>query len=301
MPTHPSCPLWYYIGTAGWSYADWVNVFYTGEQSQDYNWLEYYSKYFNCVEINTSYYTYVSPTLIGLWVSRVEGRDDFLFTLKLHQDFTHKRDYDDEKIKKVRSQLEVLNYNGRLGGLLIQFPYSFILNKNSGIHLKKLVDTFGQFPCYVEFRHDSWFKDDIPERVAGLGVTLCSIDQPQIGSSIRFEPKVYNGRAYIRFHGRNEEAWLHSIRHFNKKQTYEQQNERYRYLYSPGELKEIQLQIEKAESRAREIYVIMNNHPGGYAPANALRLIHLLEDKETVSVPDTPIRRLNALFDIADN
>ncbi len=291
----------YFIGTAGWSYADWVNVFYTGEQSQEYNWLEYYSSFFNCVEINSSYYKYISPTLIALWIKRVEQREDFLFTLKLHQDFTHRQNIDEDKCNFIRSQLSILEQNGRLGGLLIQFPYSFTMNRTSGEHLKKLVDTFGQYQCFVEFRHDSWFQNDIPERVAGLGVALCSIDQPMIGNSVKFTPRVYNGKAYLRFHGRNSEAWMQSIKNFNKKQTYEQQNERYKYLYSAGELKEIELQIKKVEKQAKEIYVIMNNHPGGYAPANALRLIHLLENKDPIMVPKTPIRELNALFDIAKN
>ncbi len=48
-----------YIGTAGWSYKDWVNSFYYSSATKEYDWLKFYSDYFNTVEVNSSFYTYI--------------------------------------------------------------------------------------------------------------------------------------------------------------------------------------------------------------------------------------------------
>lgn len=120
-----------------------------------------------------------------------------------------------------------------------------------------------------------------------LNLTFCTIDQPQIGSAIPFEPVITNDKAYIRFHGRNVEAWMKSINNFGKQQTYEEQSSRYKYLYSPGELVEIQQKIKEMQEKAKEVYIIMNNSPAGYAIANAFEFIHLLEGKIKVNMPET--------------
>ncbi len=83
----------YYIGTAGWSYKDWVPNFYPKNQSAGFDWLQFYSHYFNCVEVNSTYYTYISPKIVEGWIKKVDNSDEFKFHIKLHQDFTHKRKF----------------------------------------------------------------------------------------------------------------------------------------------------------------------------------------------------------------
>ena len=116
-----------YLGTAGWSYKDWVPSFYPKPQSASFDWLQYYSQYFNCIEVNSSYYTYIDPKVVRSWIDKVSDVDDFTFTIKLHQDFTHKKNFDQPKIKAVIYNLDMLRKANRFGGLLIQFPYSFSL------------------------------------------------------------------------------------------------------------------------------------------------------------------------------
>ena len=48
----------FFLGTAGWSYKDWVPGFYPKQQSGSFDWLQFYSHYFNCVEVNSTYYAY---------------------------------------------------------------------------------------------------------------------------------------------------------------------------------------------------------------------------------------------------
>ena len=291
-------PTKYNIGTAGWSYKDWVPNFYPKNQSGGFDWLQFYSHYFNCVEVNSTYYTYISPKIVEGWIKKVNDADEFIFHIKLHQDFTHKRKIDVQNIKAVRYNLDLLRKSERLGGLLIQFPYSFAFDGSSVEHIQKIKDIFSDISCFVEVRHSSWRNNRALEFFRQNDLTLCTIDQPQIGQAIPFEPIITNDKAYIRFHGRNVEAWKKSLSNFGKEQTYEEQSSRYSYLYSPGELVEIAQKIKSIERKVKEINVIMNNHPKGDGVANAFELIHLLEEKTKVEVPETIVNAYPRLAEI---
>lgn len=289
------------IGTAGWSYKDWVPNFYPKNQSGGFDWLQFYSEYFNCVEVNSTYYTYISPKVLDGWIKKVESTNDFVFHIKLHQDFTHKRKFDELNIKAVRYNLDQLRKSERLGGLLIQFPYSYSFDGNSIQHIQKLRDIFSDVSCFVEVRHQSWKNNRALEFFKENDLTLCTIDQPQIGQAIEFDPKITNDKAYIRFHGRNAEAWKKSLSNFGKPQTYEEQSSRYSYLYSPGELVEIEQKVKSIQHKVKEVNVIMNNHPQGDAVANAFELIHILEEKTKVEMPPTITRAYPRLQEILVN
>jgi uncharacterized protein YecE (DUF72 family) len=289
----------YNIGTAGWSYKDWVPNFYPKNQSGKFDWLQYYSHYFNCVEVNATYYTYISPKVVEGWIKKVEDADDFIFHIKLHQDFTHKRNFNEQNVKAIRYNLDILKKSERLGGLLIQFPYSYSFDGVSIEHIKKLKDIFSDINCFVEVRHSSWNNNRAYEFFRENDLTFCMIDQPQIGQAIEFEPVITNDKAYIRFHGRNVEAWKKSLANFGKAQTYEEQSSRYNYLYLPGELIEIEQKIKSIQQKVKEVNVIMNNHPQGDAVANAFELIHLLEEKTKVEIPPTILKAYPRLEIIA--
>jgi uncharacterized protein YecE (DUF72 family) len=291
----------YYIGTAGWSYKDWVPNFYPKNQSTGFDWLQFYSHYFNCVEVNSTYYTYIRPKIVEGWIKKVSDADDFIFYIKLHQDFTHKRKFDQQNIKTVRYNLDLLKKSERLGGLLIQFPYSFSFDGTSIQHIQKIKEIFSDINCFVEVRHSSWKNNSAYEFFKENDLTFCTIDQPQIGQAIPFELIVTNDKAYIRFHGRNVQAWKKSLSGFGKEQTYEEQSSRYSYLYSPGELVEIAQKIKAIESKVKEVNVIMNNHPKGDAVANAFELIHLLEEKTKVEMPETIIKAYLRLQQMKNN
>ncbi len=284
-----------YIGTAGWSYKDWVPNFYLYNQSKELSWLTYYSRYFNMVEVNSTYYTYLAPQVVNGWLRQTESADDFLFTLKLHNDFTHKRQYDDEQIKAIQQNLNILKSAERLGGLLLQFPYSFDFNDANVDYLRQIIEKFDGYEKFVEVRHKSW------NNKKAKTITFCTIDQPQIGKVIEFKPTAGNKTAYIRFHGRNEEAWRKSLGNFGKKQTYEQQSARYEYLYSPGELAEIDQKLKEIYDKVKKVFVVMNNHPHGDAVANAFELLHLLKDRVKIKMPGTIVKAYPRLKGFAVN
>ncbi len=289
------------IGTAGWSYKDWVPNFYPKNQSGGFDWLQFYSHYFNCVEVNSTYYTYINPRIVDGWIKKVSDADDFIFHIKLHQDFTHNRKFDEQNVKAVRYNLDLLKKSERLGGLLIQFPYSFAFNGSSVEHIQKIKDIFSDVSCFVEVRHLSWKNRHALDFFKENDLTFCTIDQPQLGQAIEFDPIITNDKAYIRLHGRNVEAWKKSLSNFGKKQSYEEQSSRYSYLYSPGELIEIAQKIKSIESKVKEVNVIMNNHPQGDAVANAFELIHLLEEKTRIEMPETIVKAYSRLEEILVN
>ena len=282
--------LKYNIGTAGWSYKDWVPSFYPKTQTGGFDWLQFYAHYFNCVEVNATYYAYLSPRIVEGWIKKTADADDFLFTVKLHQDFKHKKVFDEQKVKAVNYNLQILSQAERIGGVLIQFPYSFSFDNESANYVRKLSDLFQNYNRFVEVRHKSWLNEKALQMFRQNNLTYCTIDQPQIGQSLPFEPIITNSKAYIRFHGRNVEAWKKSFGNFGKEQTYTEQSERYKYLYSPGELLDIEQKIKTLQEKVKEVFVIMNNHPQGDAVANAFELIHLLEEKTKVHVPETIVK-----------
>jgi uncharacterized protein YecE (DUF72 family) len=289
----------YYIGTAGWSYKDWVPSFYPKAQTGGFDWLQFYASYFNCVEVNSSYYAYLNPKIVEGWIRKTEDMGEFTFTFKLHQDFTHRRTFTPQNIKEINFNLDILARSERLGGILLQFPYSFEYNEVNRRYLNDLIDIFRSYKPFVEVRNFSWFNDEIFSELRKMNIPLCTIDQPKFGKVVPFEPVVTADRAYFRFHGRNWTAWKDSVVNHGKEQTYDQQSERYKYLYTPGELVQIQQKINSVQESVKEIFVIMNNHPTGYAVANAFEMIHLLEEKSKVRIPGTTLKSFNRLEQIA--
>jgi uncharacterized protein YecE (DUF72 family) len=105
-------------------------------------------------------------------------------------------------------------------------------------------------------------------------------------------------RAYAK---RNEKAWKKSISNFGKEQAYEQQSERYDYLYLPGELLEIERTIREVLDKVKKVFVILNNHPKGSAVANAFELLHLLNERIKLNIPETTLKTFPRLSKISLN
>jgi uncharacterized protein YecE (DUF72 family) len=266
-----------FIGTAGWSYKDWIGSFYVKPQSKKYDHLQHYAYYFNAVEINSTYYGYPKKETVHNWINKVSHMENFIFEIKLHQDFTHLRNFNGSNVRAVRENLDILKDAGRLGSLLIQFPYSFHMDQNNISYLSKLVELFTGYKRVVEVRHNSWANEKALELFNEHELTLCSIDQPQVGKSLKFDVTVSDKRVYLRLHGRNKGEWFKNVNKFKMTQTAEEKNARYDYKYSLGELNEIKLMIEEKYGEIEEIHIIFNNHPNGKSVINALELNALLD------------------------
>jgi uncharacterized protein YecE (DUF72 family) len=265
-----------YIGTSGWSYpkgeGTWTGYFYpTGKINE----LEYYSQFFNTVEINSSFYRPPNPSYVYNWVRRVPK--DFLFTVKLWQKFTHPKMYKEatgeeaaislQDVDIFKRSIEPLLNSNKLGALLAQFPPSF-RNDNFGQRVITAVSRlFGQYRLAVELRHRSWSDDpDIATLLKENNVAWVQIDEPKFKSSIAQELPITSDMVYFRFHGRNAENWWKG-----------DSETRYKYLYSTEEIEELADRVKTAAGQTKLLFALFNNHWRGYSPRNAVDMKKCLQ------------------------
>src|ERR1700678_1383418 len=115
------------IGTAGWSYPHWNGLVYPKIYGSGFHPLEFISRHFDVVEINSSFYQPLKPEVVRLWMKKVEANPRFQFTAKLHQRFTHARMLEPAEVAEFKEGLFPILKARKLGALLIQFPWSFRL------------------------------------------------------------------------------------------------------------------------------------------------------------------------------
>ena len=113
------------IGPAGWKYKDWEGVVYPTPAPRGFDALAYIADYFTAVEINSSYYGPPRPATAQKWLRSVSHNSQFRFTAKLFHSFTHERKPGPDDERDFKSGIGPLLEAGRLGALLIQFPWSF--------------------------------------------------------------------------------------------------------------------------------------------------------------------------------
>jgi uncharacterized protein YecE (DUF72 family) len=181
------------IGPAGWSYDDWKGRVYPASPGRGFDQLAYLASYFDTIEINSSFYRPPAPNMTRSWVRRTESNPNFKFTAKLYQKFTHDRGQataDDERAYKTG--IEPLMAAGKLGAVLIQFPWSFKNADEPQAYLEQLLDQFSEYPLVVEVRHGSWNREDVYCLLAERGVGFCNIDQPIFRYDYLYSPEELN-------------------------------------------------------------------------------------------------------------
>ena len=260
-----------YVGTSGWSYpkgeGTWKGFFYP---SGKINELEYYSQFFNTVEVNSSFYRPPNPGFAENWVKCTPK--DFKFAVKLWQKFTHPKMYQEatgehaiisqNDVDLFMNSIEPIYRAGKLGSLLAQFPPSFKNDSYGKQILDAVIRTFIRYPLAIELRHRSWSDDENTARqLRESNVSWAQIDEPKFSSSVAEEVPLTADFTYFRFHGRNAETWWQG-----------NSETRYKYLYSPEEIEELSSKVKKATDTAKLTFAFFNNHWQGYAPRNAVDL-----------------------------
>ena len=259
------------VGPAGWSYVDWRGRVYPEAAGTKFDTLALVAKYFDTTEINSSFYHPPKPETARSWLARVAHNPSFVFTAKLSRAFTHERGkatVEDEKL--YREGIDPLMQANKLGAVLMQFPWSFKNDRDERIYLEQLINRFKDYPLVVELRHESWNNARILQTLEDLGVGLCDIDQPQFAHSIKPAAEVTSSIGYIRLHGRNYQNWFR-----------EEANvvERYDYLYSSDELGPWIGRIKEVSEKAKQTFVITNNHARGQSLVNAFEILAELEEE----------------------
>lgn len=263
------------VGPAGWSYADWKGTVYPESPGRGFDELPFIARHFPCVELNNTFYRPPSARMSAAWAKKTP--DGFVFTAKAWEKFTHgEASVAPAEARLFLEGLAPLVGSGKLGALLLQFPWSFRDAPDARDRLRRAVDALSDAaPLVVEVRHRSWL--DALDFLRELKLAFCNIDQPRSTQSISGTDIVLGPLAYVRLHGRNARAW------FRKDAG---RDEKYDYLYSPAELREWAARVEKMP--ADRVFVILNNHFRGKGVVNALQFMRLLG--QSPEVPETLLR-----------
>jgi uncharacterized protein YecE (DUF72 family) len=266
------------IGPAGWSYPDWSGFVYPSRRSKNFHEATFLARFFDTIEINTSFYQPIRPDHAASWIERVAANPSFVFTAKLWQRFTHEPSATAEDERNVRAGFDVLREAGKLGVVLLQFPFSFHKSPETSAHLSALLKRFADYPLVVELRHSSWQTQDTLDFLREHNAGFCNIDQPVIGNSVTPTAQSTSPIGYVRFHGRRYDTWFSDDPKLPA-------HERYNYLYSPDELDPWVTRIEEVQKHTRNTFVVTNNHYQGKAVVNALQLLSILKGTK-LKVPD---------------
>jgi uncharacterized protein YecE (DUF72 family) len=241
-----------YLGTSGWSYADWEGTLYpeglpTGSR------LAEYAKHYPTVEIDSTFYGIPRRSTVEKWREIVP--QGFLFAAKFPQEVTHERNLVNtlSEAEGFVHTMQVLE--DRLGPLLLQLPPSFTV-EGMGV-LEDFLSTLPQGPRYaVEVRHRSWLGSDLPALLREHGVALTLIDYPRM-------PRVDEATAdfvYIR--------WLGDRRDFPSGHSYAKRDR-------TDDLEWWSERVDRFLSEGREVFAYANNHYQNHSPSTLERFLEI--------------------------
>lgn len=240
------------LGTSGWSYKEWEGHFYRrGEKRK----LRAYSRIFQTVEIDSTWYRYPSKGTVMGWLRY--SPSDFVFAAKIPKVITHEKKLglNGEIQDDLRAFLELmqpLQLNGKLGCLLIQLPPGYGYNPEN---LEAFFEALAPpFRFAVEFRNLSWMREETWQLLQKYGVAYTNVDEPLLPPEVH----ITTDFTYFRWHGRGNKPW------FN-------------YLYKKEELDPWIPKVLAASKKVKKVYGYFNNHFHGYAPENCLSVIEMLQ------------------------
>ena len=237
------------IGTSGWHYDHWVGPFHPDKLPKD-QWFEHYSRCFNTVEVNSTFYHLPKETTVRKW--RLQAPKGFLYGIKASRYITHiKRLKDcDEEIGRFYEVVDL--FEDTLGPVLFQLPPS--LHQDIGL-LKAFIQALPRrHPAVFEFRHPSWYDRETFDLLDRLNAGFCVHDLEGKES-----PRMVTGKMiYLRFHGTSG---------------------RYSGSYPDSMLSEWAVWIKDQGRHIKETYAYFNNDIGGHAIQDAQTLKRLVEGK----------------------
>lgn len=184
------------IGTSGWQYADWKDVLYATVPQK--RWLEHYASVFPSVEINNTFYNLPREKTFADWYARTPA--GFEFVCKASRYITHIRRLVDVSDSIALFLQRAAPLRDKLGPILYQLPPT--MNRDDE-KLRAFLEVLPAWPpVALEFRHDSWYADEVYDLLRAKGVSLVVADSPKHRT-----PLVTTAPwTYIRLHGGEDEA-----------------------------------------------------------------------------------------------
>jgi len=262
------CRLW--VGTSGYSYAEWADAGFYPPGTKSGNMLPFYAQNFPITELNFTWYQ--MPKARTLERMHRQAPADFRFAAKLTRTLTHEIDPGQWRgqAAQYRDGIAPLIQARKLAAILLQFPPSFVRAPQNRRYLAALLDELDGLPLAVEFRHASWATDRVFAELERRRTTLVAVDEPDLpGLFPRLDIVTNPGLFYIRFHGRNAKGW----RSGNMQKQFD-------YDYGDDELRRwADTRIAKMTRLASSGIIFFNNHVRAQAPRNAVRLINLLIER----------------------
>jgi uncharacterized protein YecE (DUF72 family) len=236
------------IGCSGWNYDDWRGRLYP-EGLGKARWLRRYAELFDTVEVNSTFYRLASRDAVARWVE--ETPPGFLFAAKASRYLTHIRRLREirDGVDRYYERIQPLVDSGKLGPVVWQLPANF---RRDAALLEEVLAALPPGRHCFEFRHASWFDNDVYDLLRSAGAALVIGDHPKWPFQAR---ELTADWSLVRLHhGRRGR----------------------RGNYSKTELEEWARRIAQWRRRA-ELFVYFNNDWEGFAVENALSLKRRLQ------------------------
>jgi len=234
-----------YIGTSGWNYPHWREVFYPTDCPKTL-WLEYYAEQFPTVEVNATFYRLPRESTFDKWKDRTP--EGFLWAVKANRYITHIKRLNDPEETLERFFPAVDRLGEKRGPILFQLPPSLTFDEHRFEEFCRALPASG-YRYAVEVRHASWLTDRFYALLKKYGIALCISDT---AGCYTLDETVTADFLYIRLHGSRK---------------------LYVSIYTEQELEHW---ADKIIAWDRDTYVYFDNDHAGHAPQNALRLSKLL-------------------------
>jgi uncharacterized protein YecE (DUF72 family) len=238
------------IGTSGWHYGDWKKRFYP-EKMPPAEYLDFYSRSFDTVELNGVFYRLPTPDAVKNWYR--EAPKGFIFAYKASRFLTHMKKLKDpqQPLRLMFRRADLLKE--KLGPILYQLPPFWDLNmERLETFLKALPKGYDHV---MEFRNPTWFTDDVYERLERYRVTLCFYDMQGKPSPERLTSKL----VFVRMHGSEG---------------------KYSGSYPEDALQKLGQKIHRWRADKRSVFVYFNNDPQAHAIQNATELKRISKMRE---------------------
>lgn len=256
-----------HVGTSGFSYRDWIGPFYP-EGTADRAMLEYYSTQFDLVELDYTYYTMPAQRSIESMCRRTP--ENFVFCVKAHKSMTHEIPEDPAEMQGVFARfmqaLEPMIRTGKLGCVLVQFPWIFKPSQPNADYVRGLRRLLPDVEIIVEFRNVQWVQEAAFRMLRAAKLGFCCVDEPRLRGLFPPLALATSQVGYVRFHGRNASKWW----------KHEQTWERYDYLYSEDELRSWEPKVKQIAESTEHTFVLFNNCHAGQAAINAATFEEIL-------------------------
>ena len=230
------------IGCSGFYNRHWKKIFYPENMPQS-KWLNFYCEHFKTLELNVTFYRFPTEKTFQGWYNK--SPDDFLFSVKAPRLITHLKKFND--CTRFISDFYLTCEKGlkeKLGCVLFQLPPNIHYSEEK---LEKIADSLDPaFNNVIEFRHPSWWNEDVYKYLEERNLIFCSVSHPKLPEDIITTTQT----AYIRLHGKPEMFYSD---------------------YSHKFLKDLADNVLKNE-KTKEAFIYFNNTAGTAGILNALEL-----------------------------